>query len=658
MTARLPAPFPPGTRLGALLCALAAAPALPQEAPSQLQKLLETPVQVASRAPLPLRETPGVVTVISREEIQASGAQDLLQVLRLVPGFDVASDVQGQIGPSVRGIWAYEGKLLLLWDGIELTELLYGEMQMGSRYPVDQIARIEIVRGPGSVIHGDNAEVAVVKVISLEADQLPRLGAGFLQAQGSRRPLLQGFQLVSGGVGGALEWKVGGYIGTGQRGQGPATDSLGASYEMAGQSGLRPLFLHAGLTWGDLKAQGIVDQYYLQQRDNLGVNLPSPQGIGYRNAGLKVHYTWNVRDDLTLTPSLARQDHRPWWTESFLDVGFTQFSAHRDQGALDLFWEANPAFSLAAGLMARQDTAHSDSSANPFTFQGGRRRVTYRTQAAHVELQHQGWVNLTAGARYEHFSQAGQTLVPRFALTRTWGSWHLKLLTARSFHAPSIMNQNQVYAPGIRVEPERTRTSEVEVGWTQGNSLLTVNAFDIVLDRPIVFDQGPQDPNGGNGGYRNLGRLASRGLEVDYRLRLDGGFLNLGLATHRAIEAEDTYGVPGDASRFLGVADRKATLLAGWRLSEQWSLGGSLLHLGPRKGFAYDPAVGGLALRSFPSRLYLGAQATYTQGQLTLSLGRQDALDQGQTYLQAYDGGKGPLPGPGAQWVLKLRHGF
>src|SRR5947207_1531752 len=52
-----------------------------------LDELLNTPVAVASQKAATVRETPGIVTVIARDEIQASGARDLVDVLMLVPGF-------------------------------------------------------------------------------------------------------------------------------------------------------------------------------------------------------------------------------------------------------------------------------------------------------------------------------------------------------------------------------------------------------------------------------------------------------------------------------------------------------------------------------------------------------------------------------------------
>ena len=65
---------------------------------SELQKILNKNVAVSSKNGLTTRETPGIITLITSEEIQNSGARDLTDVLRLVPGFDVLQDLQFVMG--------------------------------------------------------------------------------------------------------------------------------------------------------------------------------------------------------------------------------------------------------------------------------------------------------------------------------------------------------------------------------------------------------------------------------------------------------------------------------------------------------------------------------------------------------------------------------
>ena len=103
---------------------------------------------VVSKKAQSTRETPGIVTIITEDEIRNMGAKDLMEVLSLIPSVNFGVDVQGVVGLGIRGLWAHEGKHLLLIDGIEMNETQYGTTQLGNHYPVDQIKRIEVIRGP------------------------------------------------------------------------------------------------------------------------------------------------------------------------------------------------------------------------------------------------------------------------------------------------------------------------------------------------------------------------------------------------------------------------------------------------------------------------------------------------------------------------------
>src|SRR5262249_55985153 len=135
-----------------------------------LADLLDTQVDVASKKPQTTRETPGIVTVITRADILNSGARDLLDVMVLVPGFAPGVDVEGVVDLGVRGQWGHEGKILLLIDGQPMNELLYSTIQLANHYPLESIDRIEVIRGPGSAIYGGYAELAVINIITRRPD--------------------------------------------------------------------------------------------------------------------------------------------------------------------------------------------------------------------------------------------------------------------------------------------------------------------------------------------------------------------------------------------------------------------------------------------------------------------------------------------------------
>ena len=93
----------------AAAAAFAALPAFAQSS-SELDlfaadAVLKAETTIASIRPATMRETPGVVTIVTREEIVRSGARDLIDVLRNVPGFSFGVDVEGVVDLGFRGVW-------------------------------------------------------------------------------------------------------------------------------------------------------------------------------------------------------------------------------------------------------------------------------------------------------------------------------------------------------------------------------------------------------------------------------------------------------------------------------------------------------------------------------------------------------------------------
>ncbi|MEY3220569.1 MAG: hypothetical protein RIT27_1926 [Pseudomonadota bacterium] len=138
-----------------------------------LEELVDTEVSVSTKTKKKsLRESPGIISIITADDIANSGARDLIDVLRLIPGFNFGVDIFDVVGMGVRGSWAHEGKVLLLIDGIQMNERNYGSFALGNHYPLEHIERIEIVRGPGSVNYGGLAELGVINIITKNSEEI------------------------------------------------------------------------------------------------------------------------------------------------------------------------------------------------------------------------------------------------------------------------------------------------------------------------------------------------------------------------------------------------------------------------------------------------------------------------------------------------------
>ena len=129
-------------------------------------ELMNMEITVASgkENKLTARESPGVVTVLTRRDIKATGAARLMDLLRFVPGYDIGSDGNGIDGLIARGNAASEGKVLVNLNGMPANEVAYASFAL--ELDIDHIERIEIIRGPGSALYGGAAELGVINIIT------------------------------------------------------------------------------------------------------------------------------------------------------------------------------------------------------------------------------------------------------------------------------------------------------------------------------------------------------------------------------------------------------------------------------------------------------------------------------------------------------------
>lgn len=630
-----------------------------------LLQLLNTPITVASKRASTLQTTPGVVTLITRKQILDSGARDLIDVLRMVPGIDFATDVQGVVSIGMRGIWGAEGKVLILWDGQELNETLFGEPDFGNHYPVDQIKQIEVIRGPGSCIYGGFAELGVIKITTLGPEDLKgRAQVSAMDGVTARGTLQQQISLAAGG-GQTVKVSVSAFAGKGSRSDGIFTDSTGASYPMRGQSDLRPLFFDLGMAWQGLTFRYVGDRYATTQRDYFSQNSLRPYDLNFISDNLTLQYQWHVTGNLTLTPRFAYRRQFPWQTtdtqvDPVAGQEYFDIRALREKTGVDMDWEPGPQVSVLLGLERMQDKAHiMDTAFYPTATGGfninGTPDVSFSTKAAYAQLQWSpSWANLTLGARWEDNDYAGRSFVPRAALTKVAGPWHFKVLYAKAFKEPTIENIDQNFDPSIPIVPEQTRTGEIEVGRQIGSGILTLNLFDTRLDHPIVY----YTTSASVQGYSNFDHTGSRGLELTYHLQQKWGYLDASYSGYQAMNGVSRYDVPGTQASVLAFPTQKATLGAGIRLARHWHLGPSLVLLGRRYGYVYDAAAGGPALKAFNPTALVNANLAYEVRGLTLSAALMDAFNQAPSFIQAYDAQHSPIPGPSRELVLRARYRF
>ena len=534
-------------------------------------------VSIAAGTRQPLRRAPAVASVITAEDIAAMGASDLDEVLESVPGMHVDRNAVAYAPLyTIRGVYSPQNpQVLMLLNGVPTTTLFTGgKGNVWGGLPLENVARIEIIRGPGSALYGADAYAGVINIITKTAAQQPGTQIGL---RGGSFGTWDTW-LLHGGKLGPVE--LAGYLRFG------STDGQREKLRADAQSRNDSLFgTHASLAPGPVETgrdavDASLDLAYdklrfragLKLRDDLGAGAGvgsalDPVGKG-RSERLTTDLSWTdpafaanwsvglqgsyfeYRDTIPIAFQLLPPGTRigpnlfpdgliaaPEKWERQLRFSafaiFTGWDGHRLRiGAghddLNLYKvEEHKNFRLSpAGVPIPVGSVISFTNTEPF-LTPQRRRISYLVLQDEWQLM-RDWA-LTAGLRHDRYSDFGGTTNPRLALV--WDAKLdvvVKLLAGRAFRAPSFAELYSINNPVARgnpaLHPETISTLEAATNWQVRPDLqLALNLFRYQMKDIIRLAGAPAS-------YSNTNNQRGSGLELEVSweasraLRLSGNY--------------------------------------------------------------------------------------------------------------------------------------
>ncbi len=634
---------------------------------SELQKQLNLATKVASGKALSTRETPGIISVITAEEIQNAGARDIIDVLRLVPGFDVGQDVNFITGLSMRGNWAHEGKVLILLNGFQMNDLLYQNVALANHFPIDFIERIEIIRGPGSALYGGSAEYGVINIITKSTESLNGVivtGAGGFHADAIGR-LNAGVMIAEHKKN--YSWDLSAYAGNGilsdnKNFQDLFKDSL--QQNLINTTQMNPTNLNFGFSLKGLSIRGMYDSY---TGGDPFTRVTFSQGYG------SIQYDWKPSDKLIVTPKIVYSNQIPWTLASKVnDVYNFKVGAQRAQASINFNYLLSRKFSLDFGTVYFQDDAkdllnsfhYEDKTSNTFSFNN----FAFYSQG----LLKTRLANITLGLRYEKNSRTDGAFVPRIALTKKIENFHFKALFSEAFRTPSIENVAISYN-GQKIKPEFATVFELELGYQfTPEMLLSVNGFSLSNSNVIIYGAySSSETNNTNNTdyYKNYDKTGTKGIEAVYSYRTKKWYANLtySFAQSNSDNTVDIYQVGQTTNQYAGQLMNKFTANACFTMAKGLTVNPALIIGGKR--YAYtdfktelngngDPIKVPVSTQLNPYalvNLFVNYKNVLLNG-LTIGAGVYDLFNESPAMPQMYNSGSASIPGRSREVVLKVSY--
>lgn len=138
-----------------------------------IEELMEIKVSIVSHKEEEIQRVASAVHVVTGEDIRRSGMQTIPDVLRMVPGLEIASVAANRWAVASRGSnGIYANKLLVLMDGRSVYTPLYSGVYWDAHDALlDDIKQIEVIRGPGATVWGANAVNGVINVVTKSAKE-------------------------------------------------------------------------------------------------------------------------------------------------------------------------------------------------------------------------------------------------------------------------------------------------------------------------------------------------------------------------------------------------------------------------------------------------------------------------------------------------------
>jgi len=618
---------------------------------------VEEKVSITSQSPLFIRDAPETVSIISEEEIQSAGARDLKDVFRLIPGFDFYVDVQGVVGIGVRGNLANEGTLLLV-DGLEMNELLFGSNQFGNHFPIDQIRRIEVIRGPGAIIYGGFGVHAVINILTKATEWYNGFRMGQTVGETENGMARRNFSASIGRIGKKVRYSITASLAEANRSDRNYTDLNGQSYNMLGNSALSNKFLSFNFKYGNLFIKGLADYYLTQSRDNQTAISSKAYPLDFKSLHFETRYEWKVKSNLNIQPFINFRNQLPWMTLPNIDsvdldkvIAF-KVRARRLQTGIRTLWTPikNLEFLLMANTYVDQakDYLNPDSSSQTATF--------YCTSLLGQAIWKSKIANFTVGIRFDDHSYYRPILTPRIAVTKSIKNWYGKASYNRSFRTPAM--SNIALSIEQKIQPQITDCYEVEIGTTMFEDLnLSVNLYRTNIRNGIVYSL---LNDGFTEGYSNAVKMGTKGIETQARYAV--GKLTLQSAysfyTTKDLPTYQAFEVPGKNLN-LAFPAHKFNIMAKMQITKKVKISNTIIVVSDRFGYNGNSENPGYINygKVFQWNIFVQAKDVYLKG-LSIGAGVFDILNSNYSFIQAYNSGHNPLPEMSREFVIKLIYGL
>lgn len=610
----------------------------------------ETKVTIANLLETNVYDAPNVVTIITEEDIKALGMRDLLDILNTIPGINMANDVQNGTSLGIRGMWAEEGKVLFMINGMVINDMAYGSIILGHRFPLDNIKRIEVIRGAGSSIYGGLAALGVINIITKSGQET---NGHNLSAAGGVSNKSISRSLLNYNYGGILLRKIEitatGLINSGNRSNESyfLPDSTLSNFKDS--SAVNNAHILFTLKYKDLRFKQLYEDYNFQATYEPIFSL-------CRTSISDLSYNFKFKK-FNISPTLTYKWQTPWNTQYGDPAIYDRQNLVTRRVSLGFNGEYKPlpwmVFLIGGQYYNDNFRYHRKRQA----LNNGKLTQGYDGYIAYSEVNViTKFVNINVGGRFDQYAYFKPNILPRVSLTKGFKAWHYKLIYGESFKIPSLQNINlDIYNNLI---PERVTDKQAELGFHSAALDISATVFQNTIKHIIVFGY----DSAFNESYINSRDATTRGAELETKVKLGRFTLKSSYSFYRLVECttNEIMVDTTDAKKgTLGFPAHKLVNNLTYRFNEKNTL--SLSYIFQTKKYSFErinSVSGEYGIIRYPETHAINITYQRTglfNKLLDINVGIFNVLNTAYLYSYPFSQGYSPVMGMGRELFVNFR---
>jgi outer membrane cobalamin receptor len=627
---------------------------------SEIEKLIAGKAYTGNIKSVSSKKLPYSITIITEDEIRRSGAKDLSDIIRGQSDFEIIYDRKGMSSIAYNGIDVSEGRFLILINGMETNDLLYNSLQIISHFNIDDIIKIEIIKGPIASRFGGLASYGAMNIVT-------RASQRFNGFHVSTNVNFSTKSLNNGNGGFTYGYNSKDFHATGvfYDGRNLLTDQKVNLYSAKSlipiqtlsdttSRAILPLNYQMDITYKNLNlkvhGENFRSQYSKLRGDTTAQTTPN----NFKTQLYELSYLFNINKKISLAPYVRSRFSSPWLNQNEFEK-----KAHRRSigllGNLNLI--KNWSYNFGLELFNDQSKILTDKTVLTYF---GKNNLNFTNVSFFDEFNfRKGNLSIQYLQRFdviEYYIKDGIKHSPKIGTAYSWEKLNLKFNMGSSYRFPGL--DMLVYTEQNKLRPEHNYSFEIEGGYKiTEDFFLRLNMYKIIINNAITSYQiEHNDFKKVNYYYNDSMQNEIQGLQLNTLYKTKTTTLSLSLFTYNTFNQgnKKTYLQEKGFLKNLGISQRKLVLNLNHNFTKKYNANIKYIYTGDRIGALKNGNT--ILIKNYQPTHVIDVFATAEKlfgNNASLSVGVHDLLNQAPISIQSYFGAELEHPTFGRSFHVK-----